>query len=423
MNIQSTQALCPRTFFRIKNRLITALISVFCVLSISMSASAANGSDQFGSVLAPLVEKIKHSPKSSVMVEASADRAAFALRENDALLPASTLKILTAYLAIQRWGLDHRFVTDFYIDRHTLWIKGYGDPYLVSEELILIQVALQPYLEKQQITRIGVDTSAFPDVDLGRGDSDNPYDAGNAALALNFNSINLVRHQDQVVSAESQTPITSLAQQIGNEMGIGAKAKRVSLPGGRDMSARYFAEVFSAQVFNTELPIIIGQVPVTAPLVYQHANSKNLEQVLVAMLKYSNNFIANQLFLMMGTDPSQPQITASQLVTNAHQYVMETSKQAFGWDHYEVVDGAGLSRNNYLSAQQMMVLLDAFRPWRYLLPERNSHVQAKTGTLTGVRTYAGYYRDSADQWKTFVLMMNEQIAWRFRYAFADALRE
>ena len=398
-----------------------SFLIITCLFGVNAPLAFADKTDELDSTLAPLMAQVRQSAKSSVMVEASIERPAIHIREDMPLLPASTLKILTAYLAIQRWGLDHHFTTDFYVEGSTLWIKGYGDPYLVSEELLLIKSALAPYLRDKTILQIGIDTSAFPDVDLGRGDSDNPYDAGNAALALNFNSVNLIRQQGVIQSAEPQTPITALAQTLGQEMAVGSKAKRVSLPGGREMSAQYFAEVFSQIVFDQDLPIRIGLLPQQAQPIYQHHNSKNLEQVLIAMLKYSNNFIANQLFLMMASDQLGTALSATELVNNARHYAMTESAEAFGWKNYSVVDGAGLSRDNYLSAEQMMVLLEHFRPWRYLLPQRNSRVQAKTGTLTGVRTYAGYYQDASNEWRAFALMMNEQIAWRFRYAFADAL--
>ena len=50
------------------------------------------------------------------------------------MIPASTMKVVTALAAIQRWGLDHRFHTDVSTLDGWLWVTG-GDPYLVSEEL------------------------------------------------------------------------------------------------------------------------------------------------------------------------------------------------------------------------------------------------------------------------------------------------
>ena len=44
------------------------------------------------------------------------------------LIPASTTKLATAWLALIHWGETHRFRTQFYWDEpsQTLWIKGSG---------------------------------------------------------------------------------------------------------------------------------------------------------------------------------------------------------------------------------------------------------------------------------------------------------
>ena len=59
---------------------------------------------------------------------------------NNLYIPASTIKVLTSLIALDHWGNDYRFKTDFYFDpvTNSLWVKGYGDPYLVSEELDII---------------------------------------------------------------------------------------------------------------------------------------------------------------------------------------------------------------------------------------------------------------------------------------------
>ena len=50
--------------------------------------------------------------------------------------PASVTKIVTAWLAMQVLGGDYRFETKFYLDKNrVLYVRGGGDPFLVSEEL------------------------------------------------------------------------------------------------------------------------------------------------------------------------------------------------------------------------------------------------------------------------------------------------
>jgi D-alanyl-D-alanine carboxypeptidase len=84
------------------------------------------------------------------------------------MVPASTMKILTSLAAIDRWGMDHRFHTDFYRSADGwLWVKGHGDPYLVSEELDRVAKALKsrgvgpcrPLRQRQPLRRAGNRTS------------------------------------------------------------------------------------------------------------------------------------------------------------------------------------------------------------------------------------------------------------------------
>lgn len=110
------------------------------------------------------------------------------------MVPASTMKILTALAAIRHWGLAHRFHTDFYLGKDgRLWVRGYGDPYLVSEELDRIVAALRTR-GVRKIAGIGLDDSYFdPALTIsGRSASNNPYDAPVTALAANFNTVNIV---------------------------------------------------------------------------------------------------------------------------------------------------------------------------------------------------------------------------------------
>lgn len=104
------------------------------------------------------------------------------------LMPASTTKLATAWMALTHWGDEQRFRTHFYLDKSTqiLWVKGSGDPYLVSEELDVVARNLKQKGLKQ-VKAIGIDTSLFqPDVILpGTGTTDNPYDAVPTAVSAN----------------------------------------------------------------------------------------------------------------------------------------------------------------------------------------------------------------------------------------------
>ena len=53
-----------------------------------------------------------------------------------AMIPASVLKIATVSAALAILGPDYRFRTEFFLDQHhNLFIRGLGDPSLISEEI------------------------------------------------------------------------------------------------------------------------------------------------------------------------------------------------------------------------------------------------------------------------------------------------
>ena len=111
------------------------------------------------------------------------------------LVPASTLKVLTALCAIETLGETFRFSTIFFLDQQgTLTIKGGGDPLLTSGELPGLAHQLGQYLKDRRVFKLRklvLDTTFFaPDITIpGTGQSQNPYDAPVGALSVNFNTV------------------------------------------------------------------------------------------------------------------------------------------------------------------------------------------------------------------------------------------
>ncbi len=67
------------------------------------------------------------------------------------LIPASIIKILTSYVAIDILEKNYCYKTEFYTDaNNNCNIKGWGDPYLISEEIALITDTLK----RKGLTRI-----------------------------------------------------------------------------------------------------------------------------------------------------------------------------------------------------------------------------------------------------------------------------
>lgn len=366
------------------------------------------------------VDQVQGLSKASLLVE-EGGRAVIAHNADRPMVPASTMKVLTTLAALETWGRDHRFETDFYLDGSGwLWVRGLADPYLVSEELDRVVQGLKAK-GVREVKGIGLDDSFFArDVEIaGRSSSDNPYDAPVTALAANFNTVSVVRSGTKVSSAEPQTPLTATARRFGEE-GMAGK-KRVNLK-QRSVAVGYFGEVLAAKLKGAGVQVGDAQrnapVPTGAKRVYQHHNSRTLAEMVAPTLEYSNNFVANALFLRLASPDAKGQVS----LAAAQRAMTDFARRRFGWRDFAIEDGAGLSRGNRLSARQLVEVMEAFAPYRDLMPvqDGNSAVRAKTGTLRGVSCYAGYVRRGGT-WEPFALMINEPVDYNLRLRVASAL--
>ncbi|NVZ08642.1 D-alanyl-D-alanine carboxypeptidase [Allochromatium humboldtianum] len=366
------------------------------------------------------VAQVRSLPQASLLVkERGHDRIAY--QAEAARIPASTMKLLTAYAALETWGRDHRFHTDVFQDASGwLWVKGAADPYLVSEELDRLVAAL-----KQQGVRraagIGLDDSLFdPDVEIaGRSSSSNPYDAPVTALAANFNTLNLIREGERIRSAEPQTPLTATGERLGRSGPAGKQ--RINLR-EREIALRYFGELLAAKLRAAGIEVgdqqRIAPTPSDAKRLLRHANSRTLAEMVAPMLEYSSNFVANALFLRLAAPDGQGRIS----MTQAKRAMTDFAQRRFGWTAFKIDDGAGLSRANRLSPRQLVELLDAFAPYRDLMPQQDDdpNVLAKTGTLRGISSYAGYVRRGG-AWEPFALLIEQPVAYDLRRRVASQL--
>ncbi len=356
------------------------------------------------------------------MVKPLIERGALILKKTDTsihyndslpLIPASTLKIATAAAAFSLLGPAYRFQTEFYQNQKgDLIIRGLGDPFLTSEEVALITRELRDRLGSHP-GRILVDQSAFTLARRAEGteNSLDPYDAGNAALAVNFNTINIkVGDSRRIASAEPQTPTLPLMQAFGRE--IGAGEHRISISRVKNGAGLYAGQLFAALLQQNydksgrqgpkAVGIFEGKLP--RKPVYIHSSSRQLSEVVKAMLLYSNNFIANQLFLTCGARKYGYPATWAKGRRALNSFLSREIELA--GHHYHIIEGSGISRNNRLTAAALLQILNKFRPHARLLPQHQGHL-LKTGTMTGIYNYAGYLRKDGNL-HPLVIMLNQK---------------
>ncbi len=321
------------------------------------------------------------------------------------LIPASILKVLTALVALQYLGDGYRFATDFYIDdAQNLKIKGYGDPLLVSEYIVQISQELAQHIDR--VKDIIIDDSYFQNnfVIPGKNNSLEPYDAPNGALCVNFNTVAFKKIDDVYVSDEAQTPLLPFA--LSKVKSSGLSKGRIMLANQKDENIQYAGELF--RYFLVQAGIEVsgevrrGQIGSASELLLLHYLSPvTLEEIIGRLMEYSNNFIANQLIIASGARKLGAPATLAKGVQVAERFVNDHVKLKT----IRVVEGSGLSRQNRMSAEAMIKLLQRFAPYYHLLRKKGNEYY-KTGTLSDVKSRAGYLEAPDGQRYPFAMLVN-----------------
>ena len=357
--------------------------------------------------LAGVKEKVAAlAPAGLVLVMDAEGNELVAQNTDKPFVPASVTKIVTAWLAMEVLGGDYRFKTRFYLDeKRVLYVRGGGDPFLISEELAPLATGLVAAVGKQPITGIVLDASYYPS-NLripGIEDTDEAYNALNSALAVNFNTVNAVRSGNTVRSAEKQTPITPLAITQFRLRGPNGKG-RISLSQDPTVSLQYAGELIAAFIEraggSVTGKISTGTVPAGLQPVYVHRQSRTLSEILVELLRVSNNYIANQVFLEIGGHRLGGPVSLEKSLQVANEMLAAHGLAAA--IHLE--EGSGISRNNHFTARGLAKVLELFAPHADLLRGHDGGMN-KTGTMEGVRTLAGYADTSGHGRVRFVISL------------------
>jgi D-alanyl-D-alanine carboxypeptidase/D-alanyl-D-alanine-endopeptidase (penicillin-binding protein 4) len=322
-------------------------------------------------------------------------------REQDLFIPASTLKILTCLVALEELGKDYRFETHFFLDeQNNLYIKGYGDPFLTSETILEIGEKLAE-LGVGELGSVFLDESTFAleGESASPENSANPYDVPNGALAVNFNALPVHITKSDIIptitSGEPQTPLLPIMTEAAASLLPGRHHINVAtLPqsGRLSPALRYTGELFIAQFQQAGISVKKGYakkfVPAGLKPVYIHHSIKSLEEISRACLKYSNNYIANQLFLVCGIRffglPATWEKSRRAFTLFAANNLELSPKQIY------VQEGSGLSRRNRMSPGALLAILDSFKPYSALLNQKRA-IFVKSGTMKDVYCYAGYF--------------------------------
>ena len=153
--------------------------------------------------------------------------------------------------------------------------------------------------------------------------------------------------------------------------------------------------------------------------------SPSLRTICGEMLKKSNNFFAEALFLTLGRQLTG-QSNYSKTASAVEEYIAAAGCRTTG---LRQDDGSGLSRQNFVSPRffcnfyRIMQKSNIFAPYleafptpggegtlKYVLAKEpqqlRGRIHCKSGSMTGVRCYAGYVETSGGEMLSFAIMVN-----------------
>lgn len=368
--------------------------------------------------------------------------------------PASTIKLLTTFAALELLGPAYSWKTDVYIDspllrdaiNGDLYLKGYGDPYLVSEQFWRLLREVRNRGLKTINGDLVLDDSYFETAKTDPADFDGrptrAYNVSPSALLLNFQSVNFLFKPsaggdtiDVVADPDPGIRIRNRLRPVKGHCLNWKHRMRMDLSASDSVSfsGRYARECGEKNMYRVvadadqyvygvfsnlwhELGGLFSgkykkaAVPEHARLFYRKS-SRPLPDIIRAINKYSNNVMTRQLLLTLAAEHAGPPGTVEKGVAVIRDWLKQR-----GLDEEGLVldNGAGLSRDTRITAGHMgRILLAAYHSPR--MPELMAslpiagtdgtmaerfedsplagRVHVKTGLLDDVRGLAGYVLD------------------------------
>jgi serine-type D-Ala-D-Ala carboxypeptidase/endopeptidase (penicillin-binding protein 4) len=445
---------------------------------------AGPASPALGSALGPLLADtaMDHAHWGLLVRSLGTDETLFSHNADRLFVPASNMKLITGATVLQVLGPDYRYRTTVSaagpiqggVLRGPLVVRGFGDPTVSDRFDTDPRQRFRLFadsLRARGITRvaggiIGVD-SAFTDGPLGSGwawDDVLAYYASEfGALQFNEGAVSLtvapsgrvgdpavviIEPASQYVSVSNRTVTTA----PGGVTRIGV-ARDATGPGlvvtgeisaGSDFFRRAVAipnpTLFYLSAMREtlrEMGIVVEGPAMDAddldsedlsvrravPLFTYH--SPPLREILPAMMKPSQNWIAETLLRTAGLEQSG--------VGNARTGAAVADSLFATWDlptNRRIADGSGMSRYNLVSPELLagilteMARVPEHELWVASLPiagvdgtlarrmigtPLQGNVHAKTGTLSGVRALAGYMTTRSGERIVFAALVNNHV--------------
>ncbi|MCG8563719.1 MAG: D-alanyl-D-alanine carboxypeptidase [Desulfobacterales bacterium] len=348
-------------------------------------------------------------PSTGILLSDETGQIIYSKNADQYFVPASTLKLLISLAALTELGDNYRYPVHLAYDRESkdLYIKGMGDPLFISEAIEGLTRNLVQRQNLKEVRHIVLDNSYFETgIEIpGTGNSLNPYDATIGALCANFNTL-AFKWDDgrrEFISAEPQTPL--LPGPFMEEVSRSGQSKgRILL--SPKLQLRYPGELIRHFLNQHGIQVTGGGkadgFPKNPKVQWTLLSPYPLPGVVEKLLRYSNNFIANQLMLTLGAirEGEPANLAKGQKLLGDFAAQLKLGK-------VNLLEASGLSRRNRITPRQMGKLLMAFKPHHGLLRE-NGNEFYKTGTLSDVRSRVGYIKGKDKKLYPFAVFLNGQ---------------
>jgi len=381
------------------------------------------------------------------------------------LIPASTMKLFTSAVALDKLGPDHRFTTDIRRKKDTLYLVGNGDPVLQLEHLEQLARTAARSLQKKPIAHIVVDDSFFAGGVLPPGfdkkNTDAAYRASVGAVALHGGTAKVsvspgregaaprvaisppgryVRIQNKALSVSGSGSTIRLHMKPDGDHSkvvvtgrIGRKRKNRPTWAVRRLEHPPLATgyAFAALLAKhcackvTE-KVTLGTAPKKSASIATH-RSAPLSAVIAVMNKESNNFIAEMLLRALARKPTKPMepVTWADGQQTVRQWT--TRNLSIEPNSFAYHNGSGLYDGGLFSTDQVARLLtvmnqhkdreiyraslavagqDGTLKGRLMGTATTGRMVGKTGTLNDVSALSGYVRTRNGQRLAYSILVN-----------------
>ncbi len=386
--------------------------------------------------------------------------------------PASTIKLVTTYVALEKLGPAHTWTTrafangplrDGVLDGDLVF-QGGGDPYLITEKYWHFLRELRQRGVRHITGDLVIDDSYFEVVEEDPGAFDGQpyrtYNVSPSAFLVNFKAVRFGFHaepgNDVLISVDPELSNIRIDNRLrtrnggcfGFQRGIafhlpnGLDNGRVVFDGRfphackeyalwrtvlnhRDFAYGAFVPLWQNMGGSLDGAVRSGMAPEDGEPIVEH-ESPALAEIIRSVNKFSNNVMTRHLLLTLGAETFETPGTETKGLRALTDWL---SAQGLDMPELHMSNGAGLSRETRISAGSMgRMLLSAWRsPYmpefvasmplsgmdgtirrRFQGDRVRGRLHAKTGRLDHVYALAGFFISASGKTYVVVSMHNDR---------------